>query len=129
MQLTFGFLRVYGRALITTTIVASVFTLTGTLTHASDLGSDDFRASETVYYGDLDLHVPAGLAALYQRIVAAATLVCDGEFAHQSLAEWSAFRTCKADAVHRAVMSVPNHDLAALVARRNVRPTVRVRSD
>jgi UrcA family protein len=74
-------------------------------TSASAGESNDQVRSETVKFDDLNLSAPAGVAALYQRVHAAATHVCADEQTGD-LASWKRFKSCINQAEGRAVKGI-----------------------
>jgi len=72
------------------------------------------QPTKTVNYADLNLHSPAGLAALYQRIEVAAIAVCDLPQGTQQLKLESDLKSCRADAVDRAIVQANLPRLNAL---------------
>ena len=83
------------------------------LISAADASHEDGR-TQVVWFGDLNLSNPEGVAVLYRRIKAAAHRVC-AERNTRSLLIWSrAEAECKRAAIARAVASVNSERLAAL---------------
>ncbi|HEY4210683.1 MAG TPA: UrcA family protein [Steroidobacteraceae bacterium] len=75
--------------------------------------ADDGVPTLAVKYDDLDLSTRDGAVALYQRIAAAAQLVCPDP-QNTSIADVQTARSCRRVAVDRAVQAVHNPQLAAL---------------
>ena len=80
----------------------------------------DAVPSVVVRYGDLNLATEAGARTLYRRLSFAAQEVCPVQDS-RSLALWSENRTCRADAIARAVHEVNSTQLAALHAEHSNR--------
>ena len=70
--------------------------------------------SKTVSHSDLNLDTSAGVATLYQRIWRAAAEVCQLPQGTRQLIVESQIRTCRADAVDRAILQVNLPALSAL---------------
>lgn len=68
-----------------------------------------------VAYSDLNLSTPQGSQALYARIVAAATQVCQPEDIRDLQAMY-AVKSCRAEAIAQAVREVGSPKLAAISA-------------
>ncbi|HVW67563.1 MAG TPA: UrcA family protein [Steroidobacteraceae bacterium] len=100
-------------ALARNTLLA-VCLLTGSLGVAHAASWDEVP-SRKVSYSDLDLSTAAGTRALYSRITAAARMVCPEEN-NADLAGVVRARTCRREAIERAVASVNSPQLAALAA-------------
>ena len=83
------------------------------LSCGSAFGGDPSPA-KTVNYSDLNLHSSAGLAALYQRIEAAAIAVCDLPRGTRQLKLESELKTCRAEATDRAIVQANLPRLQAL---------------
>ena len=69
--------------------------------------------SIVVKYSDLDLSTSDGATKLYQRINAAASMVCPYQNARE-LTFKAIGASCRAEAVERAVRSIHNTELAAI---------------
>jgi len=67
----------------------------------------------TVKYADLDLSTTTGVQRLYNRIVAAAEQVCP-TIGSKDLHAIMSGRTCRAEAIARAVRAVNSQGLAAI---------------
>jgi len=74
--------------------------------------------SETVSLRDLDLNHQAGAAAALTRIRGAARRVCGGEPSRWAMTAASLYRTCRRDAVDRAVATLDQPLVTALNTRR-----------
>ena len=92
--------------------VGALLCLIAPLSSAAD--ADEVVRSEIVWFGDLNLSNPEGVAVLYRRIKAAAHRVC-AERNTRTLLIWSrAEAECKRAAIARAVVAVNSERLAAL---------------
>ena len=98
-----------GSLLLGTLGVAQAATPANTVTISNEV------PSVTVRYGDLNLATEAGAHKLYQRLSAAAQEVCPSED-QRSLALFAYNRTCRANAIARAVHQINSPQLAALHA-------------
>jgi UrcA family protein len=79
--------------------------------------------SAVVHFGDLDLNRAQGAAVLYARIRAAADRVCGAPDRLPSLGLWAANRSCRSQAIERAVQRVDSPALQEIhAARTAVRP-------
>ena len=87
---------------------------------ANSVTLSDEVPSVVVRYGDLNLASEAGARKLYQRLTVAAQEVCPAQDAH-SLALLSYNRTCRANAIARAVHEINSPRLAALHAEHSNR--------
>lgn len=87
---------------------------------ANSVTLSDEVPTVTVRYGDLNLASEAGARKLYQRLSVAAQEVCPAQDAH-SLALLSYNRTCRANAIARAVHEINSPRLAALHAEHSNR--------
>jgi UrcA family protein len=77
--------------------------------------ADDTVPAIKVAYSDLNLASAQGNSALYARIVSAARQVCNVEYVDgRDLRGFVAAQACEANAIARAVKSVPSPQLAAL---------------
>jgi UrcA family protein len=90
--------------------------LAGTLGIAQAQPPAQETPSVVVKYGDLDLSTSAGARTLYQRISAAARMVCPYENARE-LGLKAKGRECREAAIARAVSSVHNTELALIQAQ------------
>jgi UrcA family protein len=81
--------------------------------------------SRLVYYGDLNLNSPTGIAQLDNRIVTASRGVC-GEVPQVELTRWHQTRVRYAVSVARAVAQINNPALTALHARMSGKPAEHV---
>jgi len=101
----------------TRTRFAPVAVLVGSLLAGSFAVAPVVSAQEApaivVKYGDLDLSTSDGARALYERITAAARLVCPNEDSRELVLQ-SFNRSCREAAIERAVRSVHNTELAAV---------------
>jgi UrcA family protein len=86
------------------------------------LASDESPPSKVVHFGDLDIAKPAGAAALYGRIRAAARDVCAQSAGSDAIAQ-VAVRACIDKAIDDAVRKV---DAPALTALRFGTPDLRL---
>jgi UrcA family protein len=105
------------RSVILATLAAASFPLASVPSQAADPRPNEQSNSQTVHYGDLNIHSDQGLAQLYQRIVAAATGAC-GDSDANSLEAWSQARACKSRSIARAVAAINIPGLTALYARK-----------
>ena len=80
--------------------------------------------SEKVTLADLDLNHHAGAATALSRIRNAARRVCGGEPSRWAMNEASLYRTCRRDAVDRAVSTLDHPLVAALNTRAPARTMV-----
>jgi UrcA family protein len=95
--------------------VGALLCFNSPLISAADASHEDGR-TKVVWFGDLNLSNPEGVAVLYRRIKAAAHRVC-AERSTRSLLIWSrAEAECKRAAIARAVASV-NHERLAVLHR------------
>jgi UrcA family protein len=87
--------------------------IVGSFGVANAVPEADGVPSLAVKYDDLDLSTRDGAVALYQRISAAAHLVCP-EPQNTSIADVQVARACRRVAIDHAVQAVHNPQLAAL---------------
>jgi UrcA family protein len=92
---------------------AVALALTVTAVEAAPAYDDAGRPVVHVRYDDLNLASPEGTRTLYRRIVTAAAQVCS-EANPLDVLQVAAARTCKAQAIERAVREVNDPHLAAL---------------
>ena len=97
--------------------VIALLVISTLLITASDMAvaRDDEAPSVTVRYHDLNLNSPEGIANLYERIHAAALVVCRSVEGPQLVNRvfWSEWNACINHAVAKAVDTVHNEKLSA----------------
>jgi UrcA family protein len=99
------------------TFVISLFIVGTAFANSPD---SDVR-SESVKFEDLNLQSDAGVAALYQRIHAAARRVCD-QPGEAGLSSSYAIQSCEEKAESRAIMKVNLPALSAFYQKKSGRP-------
>jgi UrcA family protein len=95
--------------------VVAVGFLTGAVSLAAAATPDSNSPAEVVRYADLDLTTEQGARTLYRRIVGAAETVCP-QADIRDLARSAQSRSCRQQAIARAVQSVSSPQLAAIYA-------------
>lgn len=90
-------------------LAASALAASGGFARAAEVGSDTSRA---VHYAPAALAEPAGVAAVYRRLQAAARVVC-GDFDAKGLARMRVFEQCVQRSLAHAVADI---DAPALTA-------------
>jgi UrcA family protein len=96
---------------------------TGLLAASANAGAltqiSDAAPSRTVWFGDLDLTAPQGIATLHHRIVEAARAVCPQPDI-TNLSRVALARACQNQAIDRAVRAVGNPMLANMAVSRQM---------
>jgi UrcA family protein len=78
---------------------------------------------QTIQFSDLNLSHPAGIETLYQRLKSASERVCgDPEGNERNLKRFFDIRTCKAEAMQRAIAQVNNPALTQYYQRKHKAP-------
>lgn len=95
-------------------LIIAVFFL-GFAAPPASADEDDQVSDIVVNYGDLDLSVAAGAAALYQRLERAAWRACDKP--EGGIGDPAGWLVCYHDALARAVRDVGNANVTALYNR------------
>lgn len=99
-------------------IGATALTLTLALLPARAAEAEKAPVQAVVHYADLDLGTDAGALALYDRIAGAARDVCPDYYQSRDLRYRQGVRSCREDAIARAIRTIGSPRLAAIGAAR-----------
>jgi len=87
--------------------------------HAAEAGKTPAQA--VVHFADLELGTDAGALALYERIADAARDVCPDVYQSRGLGYRQGVRSCRENAIARAIRTIGSPRLAAIGASRTTR--------
>jgi UrcA family protein len=96
-------------------LAAGYFGLGAAVSRAADVAPGYEPTAKTVQYGDLNLGDVQGVERLYQRIVGAASEVCDGH-GDRSLKNSARVQMCISESIRHAVVAAGVPQLSALYA-------------